>query len=179
MLDWRSGESSHGATVSPKSRQVCGEDEPGSFADPQNVVFVPRELSADDYSVLWESLEPVLSSQYELSASSALSQDDMLVVIIKHLNNNEFGVAASGIIDRALTVFSYASYEGTQTRRPDTCLVELKLIQLDAMPDEGGKMLWQLEFICKCTDGRYAVQCLRRLQLHMLLGTEELTFDDL
>ena len=139
---------------------------------------MPQELSAEDYSALWGSLESALASEYELSASSALSQDDMLVVIIEHLNNNGFGVVASGIVDRTLTVFSYASYDGPRQGQPETCLVELKLIQLGDDSGQGGKMLWQLEFVCKCTDDRYAVQCMQRLQLHMLLGTEELSFDD-
>lgn len=193
VLDWRAGDSSH-ETKDPPIRRAAGGVErhientsyidgtapaarAGVSSGDDDVSLCLQDISAEDYSALWESLETALSSEYELTAASALSQDDMLIVIIDHLTSNGFGIAASGIVDNTLTVFSYSS---SDTRRFGyiQCLVELKLVQLGEAVNESNKLSWQLEFICKCSETRMAKLFLRRMKLHFLLGTDELLFED-
>lgn len=154
-----------------------GASSPGTAAA---IVFLSREISADEYSSYWESLGAGQSAQYQLLASSALSKEEMLVVIIDHLKSAGFGIAASGAVDVALTVFCYASCENRRdvALQPDIFLVEIKLVQIEGEMMVGNKMSWQLEYICKCTDRTITVPFLKRLQLNALLGTGEMLFDN-
>lgn len=184
VLDWRASDSGVNEDESPitqfhdENRTSYAEDTARPRSGDVKIVFVPVELSAEDYSALWDTLDTALASEYELSASSALNIEDMLTVIMEHLQNNGFGIAASGVVSSTLTVFSYASCEAQQRKRrgPDTCLVELKLRQLNEAVNNGGKLTWQLEFTCKCTDTKIAAQFLQSMKLHLLLGSEEIVF---
>jgi hypothetical protein len=193
------GKRGHAAAVSPTNMNI-NTDSPTTATTPRataippptaaaaaagEISFLPREISAEEYSEVWDALGAGQSAQYQLSASSALRQEEMLGVISDHFKNAGFGIVASGVVDVTLTVFCYAtSANRREATRSNMFLVEIKLVQMDNeitcdnTSNTDGKLSWQLEYICKCTDNTLTIAFLKRLRLDALLGTDEILFDD-
>lgn len=71
------------------------------------------------------------------------------------------------------------NYPNATFSRPEKFLIEIKLFQINNTEiTNGNKQCWQLQYICKCTNSAITIEFLKKLQLNLLLGTDEILFDE-
>ncbi len=142
-----------------------------AYQDPSELslsLVTSRQLSPDEFSVMWDNMRVGKSKRFTLAATSSTDQIGMMSSIVNHLIANRFQITASGILENGMTVYCYAISEDNSM-----CLVEIKLNIINLRL---GQEDWELSYACKCTDSSPPAVILffKAMELDILFGSRDI-----
>jgi hypothetical protein len=132
-------------------------------------------VSADQFSAMWESLPMSSSDTLTFSAASNMTYETMKSIASKHFHAQGFKIMASGVTGAGVTLYIYGA---SVQARPDTEDNDIVVFLGEIQISKGGiDDVWELHYVCKCTDSAQSISFFRLLNFDVLLSSPGL--DDL
>jgi hypothetical protein len=137
--------------------------------------LMPKYLvSAAHFSAMWETLPMSSSDTLTFSAMSGMTYETMKGIASKHFHSQGFKIMAFGVTEAGVTLYIYGASEQTRPDTEDSSVVFLGEIRIYKGDIDD---IWELHYVCKCTDSAHSTAFFRLLDFDALLSSPGL--DDL